>query len=217
MNGGDPRDALYAALMRGDYSGITEDPSYPVEDPRQVSVPGGLVQMMMQQQSAMEPEMTLRGIDQGYGRQMPIGQQNGRGMMSSATQGGDAAIPQNTNEYKIDAPTFAAAFRKMAELGAPEGVNFVWYVNGKPQGLYKFAYAAGQSRPSASAEDNKFYQGQTFDETVITGQRPSGGSMAGGLQGRRDNVPKVYGTHAITGQPTRSFWEYGTLPIPNKP
>lgn len=208
MNGGDPRDALYAALMRGDYSGITEDPSYPVEDPRQVSVPGGLVQMMMQQQSAMEPEMTLRGIDQGYGRQMPIGQQNGRGMMSSATQGGDAAIPQNTTEYKIDAPTFAAAFRKMAELGAPEGVNFVWYSNGKPQGLYKFAYASGQSRPAMKPESSA--------PIVEPDLAPSGG-MARGLQGRRDNVPKVYGTHAITGQPTRSFWEYGTLPIPNKP
>lgn len=175
MNGGDPRDALYAALLRGDYSGITEDPSYPVENPR--VVPLGLEQMMVQQQNAMEPEMSSRGIDQGYGRQMPIGQQNGRGMMSSATQGGDAAIPQNTNEYKIDAPTFAAAFRKMAELGAPEGVNFVWYSNGKPQGLYKFAYAGGQSRPAAPAEDNKLYQGQTFDETVITGQRPRGGAV----------------------------------------
>jgi len=147
MNGGDPRDALYAALLRGDYSGITEDPSYPVENPR--VVPLGLEQMMIQQQNAMEPEMTSRGIDQGYGRQMPIGQQNGRGMMSSATQGGNAAIPQNTTEYKIDAPTFAAAFRKMAELGAPEGVNFVWYSNGKPQGLYKYAYAGGQSRPAS--------------------------------------------------------------------
>lgn len=150
MNGGDPRDALYAALLRGDYSGITEDPSYPVEDPR--VVPLGLEQMMIQQQGAMEPEMSSRGIDQGYGRQMPIGQQNGRGMMSSATQGGDAAIPQNTNEYKIDAPTFAAAFRKMAELGAPEGVNFVWYANGKPQGLYKFAYAGGQKKPAPKPE-----------------------------------------------------------------
>lgn len=167
MNGGDPRDALYAALLRGDYSGITEDPSYPVENPR--VVPLGLEQMMIQQQGAMEPEMSSRGIDQGYGRQMPIGQQNGRGMMSSATQGGDAAIPQNTNEYKIDAPTFAAAFRKMAELGAPEGVNFVWYSNGKPQGLYKFAYAGGQSRPSAP-------------KPAVQSQEPNGGVGGPGMR-----------------------------------
>lgn len=205
MNGGDPRDALYAALLRGDYSGITEDPSYPVENPR--VVPLGLEQMMIQQQGAMEPEMSSRGIDQGYGRQMPIGQQNGRGMMSSATQGGDAAIPQNTNEYKIDAPTFAAAFRKMAELGAPEGVNFVWYSNGKPQGLYKYAYAGGQSRPAS----------KPAVEQELPPEVTQQGGMAGGIKGRRDNVPKVYGTDVFSGQPTRSFWDYGTFPIPSKP
>lgn len=176
MNGGDPRDALYAALLRGDYSGITEDPSYPVENPR--VVPLGLEQMMIQQQGAMEPEMSSRGIDQGYGRQMPIGQQNGRGMMSSATQGGDAAIPQNTNEYKIDAPTFAAAFRKMAELGAPEGVNFVWYSNGKPQGLYKFAYAGGQSRPASKPAV------ESSTPIVEPDLAPFGG-MADGLEGKK--------------------------------
>jgi len=143
-----PRDELYAALMRGDYSAITEDPSYPVENPRQVSVPGSLQEMMIRQQAAMEPEMSSRGLDQFYGKGQPIvGATNGRGMMSTVTQGGDAAIPQNTNEFKIEAPTFAAAFRKMAEMGAPEGTNFTWYANGKPQGLYKFAYANGQ-RPT---------------------------------------------------------------------
>lgn len=152
MYGQDPKDALYAALMRGDYSAITEDPSIPVENPRMV--PLALEQMMLQQQNAMEPEMTPRGIDQGYGQQMPLPSiQNGRGMVSQATQAGDAAIPQRTNEYKIDAPTFAAAFRKMAELGAPEGVNFTWYVNGKPVGLYKYEYAKGAKRPAAKKKE----------------------------------------------------------------
>lgn len=166
-----PRDELYAALMRGDYSAITEDPSYPVENPRQVSVPGSLQEMMIRQQAAMEPEMSLRGIDQFYGKGQPImGGTNGRGMISTATQGGDAAIPQNTNEFKIEAPTFAAAFRKMAEMGAPEGTNFIWYANGKPQGLYKFAYASGQQRKPVAKPEKKeqFLPGYN----IITGKRP---------------------------------------------
>ena len=154
MYGQDPKDALYAALMRGDYSPINEAPSIPVENPR--IVPLVLEQMMLQQQNAMQPEMTPRGINQGYGRQMPLPNiQNGRGMVSQATQAGNAAIPQMTNEYKIDAPTFAAAFRRMAELGAPEGVNFTWYVNGKPVGLYKYEYAKGAKRPKQSAASQK--------------------------------------------------------------
>ena len=154
MYGQNPKDALYAALMRGDYSAITEDPRIPVENPR--VVPLGLEQMMLQQQSAMEPEMTSRGINQGYGQQMPLSNiENGRGMVSQATQAGDAVIPQRTNEYKIDAPTFAAAFRRMAELGAPEGVNFTWYVNGKPVGLYKYEYAKGAKRPAAKSDSKK--------------------------------------------------------------
>lgn len=153
MYGQDPRDAMYAALMRGDYSAITEDPRIPVESPTKISIPGA--DYLLQRQ-AEEMEAGLPMPSPAYTRGvLPSPIPNGRGMVSQATQSGNAAIPQMTNEYKIDAPTFAAAFRRMAELGAPEGVNFTWYVNGKPVGLYKYEYAKGAKRPKQSAASQK--------------------------------------------------------------
>lgn len=150
MYGQDPRDAMYAALMRGDYSAITEDPRIPVESPTKISIPGA--DYLLQRQ-AEEMEAGLPMPSPAYTRGvLPSPIPNGRGMVSQATQSGNAAIPQMTNEYKIDAPTFAAAFRRMAELGAPEGVNFTWYVNGKPVGLYKYEYAKGQKKSAPKKE-----------------------------------------------------------------
>lgn len=152
MYGQDPRDAIYAALMRGDYSAITEDPRIPVESPTKISIPGA--DYLLQRQ-AEEMEAGIPMPSPAYTRGVlpsPIPIPNGRGMVSQATQAGDAAIPQRTNEYKIDAPTFAAAFRRMAELGAPEGVVFTWYVNGKPKGEYKYEYAGSKKSAPAKAK-----------------------------------------------------------------